>query len=148
MDDASILEKEKIPALNARIEQALQLKWERDIAHKFKFNSHNDTIYMIDGFLGDGDYTAIMWSSCDTIGFNSLSDSDIYNMSHKLKRDSRDYGFLKEVDLLNKWDTKKLKEIGVSKRNRLPSLYAIVARIIIRKGKYSMDIVDYYSDGF
>lgn len=145
MDDASILEKEKIPALNASIEQALQLKWERDIAHKFKFNSHNDTIYMIDGFLGDGNYTAIMWSSCDTIGFNSLSDS-VYDMSHRFKRDSRDSRFLKQVDLLNKWDTKKLKEIGAYPGNSLPSLYAIVARIIIRKGKYTIDIVDYYPD--
>lgn len=146
--DVASIEKKAKPNYSNSIDYCLQTKLCHDIANDFRFNPKNDTICIIDNYVDTGAVHSLMISSRDSVSVHEgLGVFDAAPWFAQLKNQP-DVGFSTKLQLIKKWDTKKLKEIGVRTGKTHPSSYAIVARIIVRNGKYTIDTVDFCNDGF
>lgn len=148
LDDVASIEKKANFHDSRTIDYCLQTKLQHDIATDFRFNPKNDTIYIIDDYVDTGTVSSLMISSRDSVSVSGgLGVFDAAPLFARLKK-RPDVGFSTKLLLIKKWDTKKLKEIGVRTGKTHPSSHAIVARIIVRNGKYTIDTVDFCNDGF
>ena len=146
--DVASIEKKAKPNYSNSIDYCLQTKLRHDIANDFRFNPKNDIIYIIDDYYTTGSVYSLMISSRDSVSVREgLGVFDAAPLFAHLKNHP-DVGVSTKLQLIKKWDTKKLKEIGVRTGKTHPSSNAIVARVIIRNGKYTIETVDFCNDGF
>lgn len=126
-----------------------EIKIKASINDHLLFSSINDTIFIMDNWSDTGYFSFIIWNSKNALFYNdsNLSDASAFFIPNYHNR-----GLLKQFKLLKSWNTAEITRIGIKnppnvKYTTSPTR-TIVARIIIRKGKYSIQVIEYWKSGF
>ena len=149
--DVAKIEKDMMkPYYQNAIDYTLKGRRRLNVAKYFRFNTPNDTIYIMDMYYGKGDCLTYMWSSQDRISYgSSLYFSSISDLTKADKWKRRGKILHQMVKLIEEWNIPELKRIGVKVPNHNePHIYILIARVIINKSQYSIETSSFYNDGF
>lgn len=149
--DVAKIEKDMMkPYYQNAIDYTLKGRRRLNVAKYFRFNTSNDTVYIMDMYYGKGDCLTYMWSSQDRISYgSSYLYSAIFDLTKADKWKRKGKILHQMVKLIEEWNIPELKRIGVKvPTHNEPHIYILIARVIINKSRYSIETSSFYNDGF
>ena len=114
-----------------------KIKHYKNISKAFRYNSDNDTLYLIESLADDGHFNLSLWSSNDSLTYEYP-----YGITKGIREDKN------LMELIKKWDTEKITH----NRKKRPRYYqggteSITTRIIFRNDSVTFDMIKYWDIG-